>query len=136
VPEDLVLSPEEAVREAQRLLDAGLPFQAHEVLEGAWKAAGPQERELWRGLAQVAVGLTHAQRGNGRGAVALLRRGSLRIAEWEAERTVPVPVGLDLAGLRRHADELVVRVERAAAEPGGELALSPADLRPRLRPAP
>ena len=53
--------------EAQRLLDAGLPFHAHEVLEAAWKAAPPDERELWRGLAQLAVGLTHLQRGNGRG---------------------------------------------------------------------
>jgi hypothetical protein len=30
VPDDLVLSPEATVEEAQRLHDAGLPFQAHE----------------------------------------------------------------------------------------------------------
>ena len=42
VPEDVVLGPEESLAEAQRLLDAGYPFHAHEVLEGAWKAAaGP-----------------------------------------------------------------------------------------------
>ncbi len=63
VPEDLVLTPDESVSEAQRLLDDGLPFAAHEVLEGAWKAAPDDERELWRALAQLAVGLTHAQRG-------------------------------------------------------------------------
>jgi hypothetical protein len=31
VPEDLELTPDEAVTEAQRLLDAGLPFSAHEA---------------------------------------------------------------------------------------------------------
>src|SRR3954469_968309 len=46
VPDDLVLTAEEAVTEAQRLLDAGLPFAAHEILEGAWKAAPAAEREL------------------------------------------------------------------------------------------
>ena len=79
VPDDLVLTAEEAVTEAQRLLDAGLPFAAHEVLEGAWKAAPAAERELWRGFAQLAVGLTHAQRGNARGAVALLERAAERL---------------------------------------------------------
>ncbi|MDN5931723.1 MAG: DUF309 domain-containing protein, partial [Pseudonocardia sp.] len=44
VPEDLVLTPAEAVAEAQRLLDVGNPFGAHEVLEGAWKAALEAER--------------------------------------------------------------------------------------------
>ena len=39
VPDDLALSPEETLAEAQRLLDAGRAFQAHEVLESTWKAA-------------------------------------------------------------------------------------------------
>ncbi|MBW0118213.1 DUF309 domain-containing protein, partial [Pseudonocardia abyssalis] len=95
VPEDLVLTADEAVTEAQRLLDAGLPFGAHEVLEGAWKAAAAPERELWRGLAQVAVGLTHAQRGNARGAVALLERGADHVRRWVGD----TPAGLDLPGL-------------------------------------
>ncbi|MGZ4594906.1 MAG: DUF309 domain-containing protein, partial [Actinomycetes bacterium] len=52
VPEDLVLPPLESLAEAQRLLDAGRPFHAHEVLEGTWKAAPEAERDLWQGLAQ------------------------------------------------------------------------------------
>src|ERR1019366_2346722 len=64
VPDDLLLPPADALALAQRLLDSGRPFHAHEVLEASWKAAPQAERELWRGLAQVAVGLTHAQRGN------------------------------------------------------------------------
>ena len=54
----------QTLAEAQRLLDAGFPFQAHEVLEAAWKSAPDAERDLWQGLAQLAVGLTHALRGN------------------------------------------------------------------------
>src|SRR4029079_9854938 len=60
VPEGLTLPPLESLAEAQRLIDAGRPFHAHEVLEGTWKAASQDERDLWQGLAQLAVGLTHA----------------------------------------------------------------------------
>jgi hypothetical protein len=81
-PDDVNLAPAETLREAQRLLDAGLPFHAHEVLEAAWKAAPDDERELWRGLAQLAVGLTHARRGNTVGASRLLRRSADRIAPY------------------------------------------------------
>ena len=108
VPEDVVLGPEESLAEAQRLLDAGYPFHAHEVLEGAWKAADGPDRGMWKGLAQLAVGLTHLQRGNTTGAVALLRRG----AESIAPRIPDPPHGLDLAGLQAHATALAERIER------------------------
>lgn len=124
VPDDLVLVADEAVTEAQRLLDAGLPFAAHEVLEGAWKAASEAERELWRALAQLAVGLTHAQRGNARGAVALLDRATERLSGCPGAP----PAGLDPAGLIAAADTLARRIELT-----GTADLTPADLRPRLR---
>ena len=124
VPDDLVLAPEEAVTEAQRLLDAGLPFPAHDVLEAAWKAAPDGERELWRGLAQLAVGLTHAQRGNAKGAAALLERAADRIGAWAA----PAPAGVDIAGLAAWADALARRIARAGLE-----GVSESDLRPSLR---
>src|SRR6476660_2095368 len=79
VAEDVVLSPDDAVGQAQRLIDDGYPFHAHEVFEAVWKATSGEHRELWQGLAQLAVGLTHMQRGNAKGAVALLRRGADRI---------------------------------------------------------
>lgn len=124
LPDEVPLAPEEALDEAQRLLDAGRPFAAHEVLEAAWKVAPAGERELWRGLAQLAVGLTHVQRGNARGAAALLSRAEERLRSWAA----PVPLGLDLDGLGRTAAALVQRIER-----DGVGAVAPADLRPRLR---
>lgn len=96
-------SPDAALEQAQRLLDEGMPFHAHEVLEEAWKSAPEPERALWRALAQLAVGLTHAGRGNATGASALLRRGVAGIEPYEQ---LP-PHGVDVAGLRRWADQLV-----------------------------
>src|SRR5262249_62186091 len=78
IPDDLVLPPAQALRLAQELLDSERPFHAHEVLEASWKSAPAAERDLWQGLAQIAVGLTHAPRGDARGAAALLRRGAGR----------------------------------------------------------
>lgn len=123
VPEDVVLSPDDAVRQAQRLIDDGYPFHAHEVFEGVWKATSGEDRELWQGLAQLAVGLTHAQRGNPKGAAALLRRGADRIDPYAAEP----PHGLDVAGLAAHARGLAARIERDGLDAAAD------DLRPQLR---
>ncbi|MFI9045287.1 DUF309 domain-containing protein [Streptomyces sp. NPDC053427] len=94
-PEGVPRTPEQALAEAQRLLDDGMPFHAHEVLEDAWKAAPEAERGLWRGLAQLAVGLTHAARGNVAGAVALLDRGAGAVAPYADSS----PYGVDVVGL-------------------------------------
>ncbi|MZE53364.1 DUF309 domain-containing protein, partial [Streptomyces sp. SID5770] len=80
-PEGVVRDPDATLREAQRLLDAGMPFHAHEVFEDAWKSGPEAERDLWQGLAQLAVGLTHAARGNAAGGARLLRRGADRLAD-------------------------------------------------------
>ena len=109
VPEDLSLPPPDALALAQRLLDSGRPFGAHEVLEASWKQSPEPERELWRGLAQIAVGLTHVQRGNARGAVALLRRGAERVSGY----TGAPPHGIDAAGIARDAAGLAVQIETA-----------------------
>ncbi|WP_236789281.1 DUF309 domain-containing protein [Amycolatopsis sp. GM8] len=94
-PEGVVRTPEETIAEAQRLLDDGKPFHAHEVFEDAWKSADGPERALWKGLAQLAVGLTHAARGNSRGAAALLARGADAIEPFAAD----APYGIDVAAL-------------------------------------
>lgn len=79
-PEGVVRTHAETVAEAQRLLDAGMPFHAHEVFEDAWKSGPQAEAPLWRALAQLAVGLTHAARGNAVGGARLLRRGADALA--------------------------------------------------------
>jgi predicted metal-dependent hydrolase len=102
MPDDLDMPPAEALVEAQRLLDADRPFHAHEVLEAVWKAAPESERELWRGLAQVAVGITHLRRGNARGAESLLSRAADRIFPYQEAP----PYGIDVRGIVRQARDL------------------------------
>ena len=65
----------EAIETACGLVEAGRPFAAHEVFEARWKAGPAGERDLWQGLAQICVGLTHAARGNEVGARRLVERG-------------------------------------------------------------
>jgi hypothetical protein len=122
---EVALPPDESLAEAQRLLDAGRAFHAHEVLEGTWKAAPESERELWRGLAQLAVGVTHVRRGNRAGAVALLSRAADRIEPY-GERG---PHGVDVRGLVVWARGLAARVDSTGLDPLPD----DGDLRPRLR---
>jgi len=93
------LAPPEALQVAQRLLDSGHVFAAHEVLEAVWKSTSGPERALWRGLAQLAVGLTHRARGNEVGAQALLARGADTLAAVEGS-----PWHVPIADLRTWAD--------------------------------
>ena len=104
VPDGFVLPPVEALAEAQRLLDAGRPFHAHEILEGSWKAAPDAERELWQGLAQLCVGLTHLARGNARGAGALLSRAADRIDAYAADPPYAVAASALAAWARAAAE--------------------------------
>ncbi|PRH78193.1 DUF309 domain-containing protein [Streptomyces solincola] len=123
-PEGVERTPEETVREAQRLLAAGAPFHAHEVFEDAWKSCAgprPEERELWRGLAQLAVGLTHAARGNAAGGSRLLLRGADRIAPFRS------PYGIDVPGLAAWARALAARLDDGDGAP-----VDPAAQAPRL----
>jgi uncharacterized protein len=81
VPEE-PLPPAETIALARQLVDAGRPFAAHEVLEARWKAGPVEERDLWQGLAQLCVALTHSARGNDTGAVRLVERGAGRLTDY------------------------------------------------------
>jgi uncharacterized protein len=121
IPDELELLPSETLAYAQDLLNQDLAFNAHEVLEAAWKNGPDAERPLWQGLAQLAVGIVHVQRGNLGGAATLLRRGSDHLAQ--AAR--PAPYGVDVDGLIGWATAII-------DEPAADVELSP--LR-QLRPA-
>jgi uncharacterized protein len=124
VPDDLVVTPAEAVVLGGSLLAEGRPFHAHEVFEAAWKSAPDEDREFWRGLAQIAVGLTHARRGNARGAVTLLRRGAAGV-----RGSADGPPGIDPGFVAASADDIANRIER-----DGLAAVPAASLLFRLRP--
>lgn len=121
IPDDLTLAPDDAARLADELLRGGRPFHAHEVLEASWKQRPPDERDLWQGLAQIAVGLTHAHRGNARGAVTLLRRGAHRTSAYQSR------YGMDVAGFRAAAEALAADIEQHGLDD-----IPAASLRPSL----
>jgi hypothetical protein len=88
------LPPDETLRFARELLDDGRPFSAHEVLEARWKSCPEEERQLWQGLAQLCVGLTHAARGNDVGARRLVERAAGRLTQYAG--TGAATYGVDL----------------------------------------
>lgn len=99
IPDDYAPDATLALSHAARLLGEERPFLAHEVLEARWKSGPPPERNLWQGLAQICVGLTHLQRENFTGAAALLARGAARISDYP----VRTPYGVDLDEMARVA---------------------------------
>lgn len=104
VPDELHLSVDDTITLAQTYLDNGRPFHAHEVFEALWKSRRPAERDLWQGLAQIAVGLTHALRGNLTGAPTLLRRGVGRLTAYSGDT-----YGIDVAGVIAWASHLAAK---------------------------
>ncbi len=115
------MPPAETLGYAQDLLDRGLAFNAHEVLEAAWKNGPDDEKKLWQALAQLMVGITHVQRGNVKGAIAVLRRASAGLAHDDKL----APHAIDVAGLVVYAEVLI---DDLAAN----MAITPERLRPRL----
>jgi hypothetical protein len=100
--EQALATPAVVLAAAQRALDDGRPFAAHEYLEEAWHRADAAERDLWQGLAQVAVGLTHLQRSNNSGALALLERSRERLSSYAGS----TPHGIDVDGVRMATERL------------------------------
>lgn len=104
--DEQALPPAQALELARDLLRRGRPFFAHDVLEAVWKVAPAQERDLWQGLAQVCVGLTHHQRGNRVGAARLLRRGAGLLAGQDGPTH-----GVDVPALSRQAYAAAAAIE-------------------------
>jgi predicted metal-dependent hydrolase len=76
-------------------------------LEAVWKASPEPERELWRSLAQLAVAVTHLERGNLRGSRELALRATTGLERYRAN---PLH-GLDLDGLAAAGRRLVVEID-------------------------
>jgi hypothetical protein len=91
--------------------NAGEFFQAHEVWEEGWHPSPEPERDFWQGLIQVAVGLTHRQRGNPRGAVTLLERGARRLRRYPG-----IHHGVPCADIAAFAENAARTIEHAGTE--------------------
>ena len=83
-----------SIATAALLFNAGLYFEAHEVLELVWRQTTGAAKMLTQGLLQVAVALHHAHAGNPRGAWTLLRKGTEKL-----RRTHTAMPALDVATL-------------------------------------
>jgi uncharacterized protein len=76
------------------LIRGGEFFAAHEVLEDAWRAAEPAERDFYQGLVHVAVAWYQAGRGNPVGCERQLEKAARRLGAY-----APAHRGLDVAAL-------------------------------------
>ena len=87
------------------LIRRGAFFEAHEVLEDAWRAAGEPERDFFQGLVHVAVAWYQAGRGNATGCARQLEKARRRLGPY-----APQHRGVSLAALMpqlEHAAETV-----------------------------
>ena len=98
------------LREAARLFNGKLYFEAHDFLEDAWRDARGDEKALLHALIHVSVGMYHVAAANHQGAVNLLARGVDAL-----ERFAPSTDGLDVAALIHGASVCLAKSERLLA---------------------
>ncbi|MGF1471322.1 MAG: DUF309 domain-containing protein [Rubrobacteraceae bacterium] len=110
--------PEEVPELVQRGIEEfnrGEFFECHEYLEEAWMQESRRVRFLYQGILQVGVGFYHQQNGNWRGATGLLRKGSVRLKEFE-----PETLGIDVVKLVRKCEGCLKELEDLGRERVGE----------------
>jgi uncharacterized protein len=86
------------------LFNAQEYFEAHEVLETAWREEHSPVRELYRGILQIGVGYFHLLRGNYVGALKMFERSKPWIEAFPDDY-----LGINLGRLKQ--DALVVENE-------------------------
>jgi uncharacterized protein len=82
-------------REGVRLFNQRTFFEAHEIWEEDWKAAGGDKRLFYQGMIQSAAALVHISRGNYPGAISLYHKSHQKLAHLPE-----VWMGIDLAQFR------------------------------------
>ncbi|MEE9218802.1 MAG: DUF309 domain-containing protein [Acidobacteriota bacterium] len=115
-------SADSRVRRFWELFERQEFFESHEVLEELWMASTGPERNLYKGLIQIAVSLHHLGDGNLRGA-----RKVFDTARALLEPYQPSGAGVRLDRLVQDARDLIEQHERATAggpEPG-EVSVNP-----------
>jgi len=102
--------PEAAVHGLEHF-NAGDYFEAHELLEAAWRAEERSIRDLYRGVLQVAVTYYHIQHHNYAGAIKLIAR----LRKW-LEPFPDTCQGINLARLREDVDRVETELHRLGPE--------------------
>ncbi len=81
-------------------------FEAHEILEEAWRETTSPLRGLYQGLLQAAVVAYHIEQGNWRGALKVYHRAMRHLRPWP-----PTVEGIDVDDLRRQLDQLAQQLK-------------------------
>jgi predicted metal-dependent hydrolase len=90
-------------------------YECHEYLEEAWMREPKRVRFLYQGILQVGVGFYHLGNGNWRGATSLLRKGTIRLKEFE-----PATLGIDVTRLVQECERCLEELEELGRERLGE----------------
>jgi uncharacterized protein len=85
---------EKSLADGLALARSGRYFEAHEAFEDAWRAAVPDERDFFQGLAHVVVAWYQDGRGNEIGCGRQLEKAARRLAAY-----APRHRGVDVASL-------------------------------------
>lgn len=110
--------------EGVAVFNAGEFWECHAVLEPLWLEEHRPERDLYKGLIQLAGGYYHIERGNGKGALSLLTKGPELLAPF-----APLCMGLQIDSCLEQA--VAARNHVVAASEGQPLQPLPATLAPR-----
>ena len=103
--------PSTTLLAAVRQFNQGAYFICHETLEELWNDKHDPLRDFYKGVLQIGVGLLHLQRGNLKGARALLLRGSALI-----DPMAPHCLGIDVNDLLAQATEVVALLDAPDAQ--------------------
>src|SRR5512146_1053421 len=101
----------EQVLEGLELFNQGEYFEAHEVLEAAWRAETGPVRELYRGILQIAVAYYHLLRGNYIGAVKMFLRSRTWLGPFPDQCR-----GIDLGRFRQDYRQVEETLNRLGPE--------------------
>jgi uncharacterized protein len=104
------IDPAEADRlfaDGVSLFNGGRYWHAHEAWETLWRSAPDEERDFYQGLIQLAAGLLHLQRRNGRGARNKLSEGIARLRGY-----LPSHRGIFVNELVRRAQGILDDLDR------------------------
>ena len=86
-------------------------FEAHELLEEAWREEKGPIRGLYQGILQAAVCYLHIERGNLNGGMRMYARCKPKLDNWPDTCR-----GVDVAGLRRSLSTVMEAVSRLGPE--------------------
>lgn len=93
------------------LFNHGEYFEAHEVLEAAWRAEPGPVRELYRGILQISVAYYHLLRGNYIGAEKMFNRARVWLDPFPEQCR-----GIDLARFRQDFGQVKEQMHRLGPE--------------------